>query len=362
MAGMGLRSAAKHAAAAYLASSMGAAELCVQIDSNFEVHSTSETAAETLFNSSVIAGMQISSNNPEERRDQKSLSQRIDKAIFEELHQRGTACDQARLLAASAPHAGAWLTTPATKALRRRLTSGEFSAAAALRIGARVLPSDTWCPKCDRVLDSRVTHAVTCAAGGHRTVRHNLLRDVVFFMLHSLGVDAEKEAAHLLASDPNRRPGDIVVRGWGDGVPYAMDFAVTCPLQCDALLESSCVQLASAAAYEEHKRQDRDTADRCAHHGLILKPIVVETLGGWGLEAQTFFKQLAKLKATRTGTTESAATEYIYGHLALTLQRANARAVLARFPDVSNRNHPSALAATSRSEAALLATTAAGIG
>ena len=89
---------------------------------------------------------------------------------------------------------------------------------------------------------------------------------------------------------------------------------------------------------------------------------MVETLGGWGLEAQTFFKQLAKLKATRTGPTESAATEYIYGHLALTLQRANARAVLARFPDVSNSNHPSALAATSRSEAALLATIAAGIG
>ena len=65
----------------------------------------------------------------------------------------------------------------------------------------------------------------------------------------------------------------------------------------------------------------------------------------------------------RTGMDESLATAQLYEGLGIRLQRANARAILSRLAAASAAGHDnSALAATSRSEAALVLSSAASSG
>ena len=261
--------------------------------------------------------------------------------------------DSARLKAAAAPHAGAWLEASATNSIGNRLTSAEFKAAVSLRIGQQQLPQDKWCPKCDQPLDKFAIHAVCCASGGDRTVKHNGLRDATHFHLSTAGFDAKKEVPGLLPDDPRRRPGDLLVPDWVDGRAMALDFAVTCPLQASARNDAAKNTLATAMAYESHKLADRETARRCQDQAINLKPMVVETFGGWGPIAQGVFKIVARKASEKSGLPQSVTTNHIYQNLGIKLQRANARSILARLA-ATPRSKDAAAIAMSHSEAALL--------
>ena len=113
--------------------------------------------------------------------------------------------------------------------------------------------------------------------------------------------------------------------------------------------------LAAAMDYEAHKLEDRQTSQRCSELGFTLAPMVVETLGGWGPTAQDVFRVVARATAEASGLDVSTAVSQLYQGLGIRLQRANARAILSRVSAAAaaNRNN-TALAATSRSEAALV--------
>ena len=106
-------------------------------------------------------------------------------------------------------------------------------------------------------------------------------------------------------------------------------------------------------AYEASKLADRDTAAQCAAQNIRLIPMVVETLGGWGPEAQAVFRKLATATAVRTGLPVSSASNQLYQRLGIQLQRANARAILSRASGSANPSNTT-LATSSLSEAALV--------
>ncbi|CAE8644055.1 unnamed protein product [Polarella glacialis] len=167
-----------------------------------------------------------------------------------------------------------------------RLTSAEFSTASKLRIRAPLLTRDTWCPKCDQVLDRGAVHACSCKGGGDAVVRYSSLRDEVYYRALSAGLEAERETPGLLADDPRRRPGNVFLPAWHGG-SAALDFAVTNPLQSAVRQEAAASVLAAAVSYEAVKLADRNTAERCATHGLRLVPIVVEIFLGCGALRKT---------------------------------------------------------------------------
>ena len=115
----------------------------------------------------------------------------------------------------------------------------------------------------------------------------------------------------------------------------AMDFAVTSPLQLSQVEDSAASRLAAATAYESHKYSDRDTADACRVQGSRLIPMVVESLGGWGREAQKALKVLGRALASHNGTSHGAATAQLYENLGVKIMRAAARSTLARASDAS---------------------------
>ena len=154
--------------------------------------------------------------------------------------------------------------------------------------------ADTWCPKCDRILEANGTHALTCAAGGDRVLRHNPLRKYLHDFIRRAGLRVEVEESGLLPDDPLRRPGDLFLPSWPAGTPTALDFAVTSPQHLDPQLQQEAAKkcLAAAKAYEKKKFEDRNTQDKCAREGITLVPLIAETLGGWGPMATDFFRRL----------------------------------------------------------------------
>ncbi len=355
--GLGLRSADAHATAAFLASSTCSAELCQKIDPGFTWNESGLGTVARQYNASVPATKWVAvDQQPSEGEGglkQSDLSEALEDAQFASLKAQGSTEDKARLEAAAAAHAGAWLNAPATRAAGLRLTTAEFAVAALLRIGGRILSRERWCPKCDQQLTQRAHHAVRCRAGGDITVRHNSLRDECFFRCGAAGFEAERETTGLLREATRRRPGDVVIQSCPGMGAIALDFAVTCPLQATLLAESAQHPLAAARSYEAHKMEDRRTAQQCAAAGLTLVPMVAETLGGWGPAAQNFFRNLAKAAADRQGIDASIASCQIYESMGIRLQRANARAVLSRTSALLTSCDNTAIA-TTRSEAALV--------
>ena len=62
----------------------------------------------------------------------------------------------------------------------------------------------------------------------------------------------------------------------------------------------------------------------------MLVPMVVESMGGWGLEAQKAFKVIARALSSSTGLPHGLAVAQMYESLSVKLMRAVARSTLAR--------------------------------
>ena len=193
-------------------------------------------------------------------------------------------------------------------------------------------------------------HALTCAVGGDRTKRHNMIRNVGVRLATSAGWRPEPEKSDLLRADSTagedisargdearpeaRRPADIFVPRWDLGGSAALDFAVTSGLRTD-VLEQTANQggLSCLTAYEELKRSYQNTNQLCANNNITFVPMIIEAhSGGWGPAATKVWLRLSRAISLISG--ESTAVEVLRAKqtLGLTLQRETARAILRRFP------------------------------
>ena len=89
---------------------------------------------------------------------------------------------------------------------------------AELRARLGIHDQDTWCPRCDGILDPHGYHASLCVAGGERSQRHHAVRDLVFCWAEKGGLRPEREKAGLLlpqspddTTNNGRRPADADV-------------------------------------------------------------------------------------------------------------------------------------------------------
>ena len=147
-----------------------------------------------------------------------------------------------------------------------------------------------FCPLCDGVMDIWADHALTCACGGDRTKRHNLVRNVGVRLATSAGWRPEPEKPGLLRPRPAqgcsgedgsevrsggrgpeaRRPADIYVPRWDLGGAAAFDFAVTSGLRSDLLERTAADGSSCLVSYELYKNSFLDTAAHCASEGVAF--------------------------------------------------------------------------------------------
>ena len=338
LGGFSFRSAKRHAAVAYLCSRVATRSLCEAMDPSFSwyVAVTSGSGiseAIGLCNQHVPADLALDVNTLAVLcASHRALSRRVDEWAKAQLLSSGlaNAAERARVQAAGAAHAGVWLTALPSPSLGQRMSHPEFVTAAKVRLGLELLTADAWCPQCDEILDTRASHAMACMSGGDAVRLHNELRDAVFVKCMAAGIQGHREQAELLPDDPRRRLGDIYIPQWPGGQGIAMDFAVTSPLQIALVQAAAENPLAAERAYEERKFADRRTSQRCLDHGVRLVPMVVESMGGWGPEAQKAFKVIARALISSTWLPHGLAVAQMYESLSVKLMRAVARSTLAR--------------------------------
>ena len=337
LADLGLRSAERHAPAAYVASRCATKDLCREVDAAFI---WDESNAESFLGRSLSAlngriGTDDRVANCDVVKNLRALSLAIDKeahdAFFESLSQS----DRATILSEMLQGASGFLEAKPSSESQWKWEPQEFASEIRRRLLVPVYPAETWCPLCDCVLDIKGHHACQCAGSGDRTARHNEARNDTFQLAERAGQRPELEKPGLLQPDPDlpdsnrRRPADVYLPRWKDGRPAALDLAITNPQRQNVLAEAARTTGAAATAYENFKRTHLQTEEDCLRQGISFIPVVGETSGGWGPSAICTFKALAKAAAQ----SEEEWQEIFKQHLGLVctaVRRANARAVLRR--------------------------------
>ena len=89
----------------------------------------------------------------------------------------------------------------------------------------------------------------------------------------------------------------MYIANWIDGQKMAFDVSVVSPTQ-DVILH--CTADSAAAAIEMRKSSKMQAHfDNCHGQGITFQPLVVETFGGWDMEAVKYLKDIARLDARR---------------------------------------------------------------
>ena len=320
--GLGLRSLSHHASAAFIAS-YSSSGWCNNEDAHLN------RAIDTcMFNEQVALTEKISlSSITSVPCSQKGLSLKLDSFQFQQLMEKSSPADKARLYSVSAKHAASWLSVAPSIGLGFHLDPEEFHIAVKLDISY-----GSQCALCPvSSLDSLGHHATTCKRGGDAIFRHNNLRDVLAGSFHTAHLSVQVEAGAGLSTDLSQsRPADILVQDWDRGKPAAFDFdiSVDSPLNSNVLPAAGARAGAASEAAELRKHTANDA--KCAELGWVSIPLVVESYGAWGKEAQQSFSKLASRLAVHGCVPKSMATFELYARLNISLMRANSRAMLSR--------------------------------
>ncbi|CAE8622584.1 unnamed protein product [Polarella glacialis] len=302
-AGLGLRSAALHAEAAFLASACASRELCHALDPAFSLRANSPSAD---FGFSLAA---YNSKLPESRRLQpQAVAGRRQQALSSALDETG---HEARLAEAS-------LVDQAT--LRSECEEGakEFwQAAPNVHLGLAI-------PAAEFVTELRYR---LCTVGGSQ----------VFVFAREAGAHPELEKPGLVlpprpmsGAASLRRPADVFVPCWTDGFPAALDFAMTAPQQQDIVSEAARTSLSAASSYSQAKPDFQGTEAACQAQGLSFLPMVCETSSAWAPEAKAVLRQLAKMAAARSGQNQASLYGLMLQRASVVVRCANARAHMKR--------------------------------
>ena len=206
MGGLGLRSTELHSPAAFIASQVGCRDLCIKLDPHYTWDPTQQfdiSRSLEAFNSRVEPSKQIPVIGNTHFRQQQ-LSQAIDDnslGIIRSSRQNDTHF-RANLNLITASGTGAWLHAVSSRAIGTHVDPLLYRTMVQRRPRVPLFESAFHCPLCDTVIDRFGDHSLTCACGGDRTKRHNLLRNEVFYFCKSAGLNPELERPGLLQPRP----------------------------------------------------------------------------------------------------------------------------------------------------------------
>lgn len=326
--GIGVRKASDIALPAFVSSVVGAQELLTQL-LPMSMHTTSGVN-ESAFLEALDEWNSRTGNSPLHEISSSAQSWWDAPLVrAQESKVLKAARDQsskARLIAASAPHSGAFLNARPCAPLGTRLDNTSLRIAVAIRLGAQVCLPHTCI--CGTKVDDSGRHGLCCLKSAGRMARHNHVNDIIKRALSSAEIPSRLEPISLSRHD-DKRPDGMSLTPWTRGRCLAWDF--TCP---DTLAPSHLDVAvtgpgAVARAAEERKRQKYSELS----HVFCFIPIAIETHGAFGDEALLFIQELGeKIKAVSG---EYRATEFLFQRLSVAIQQGNAASVLGTLGEQS---------------------------
>ena len=222
--------------------------------------------------------------------------------------------DRARLLAASAPHAGDWLHALPISCCGLRMDNEAIRVAVGLRLGVNLCQPHP-CP-CGTQVDARGTHGLACKQSSGRTTRHHHINDLIWRGLLRAGVPSTKEPSGLSRTD-GKRPDGITLIPWQVGKTLMWDVTVADTLAASHLPVTS--QQAGTAAEKASERKDLKYAELSRSH--LFVPIACETLGPISSRAADFLSDLGRRITLVTG--DARETSHLFQRISVALQRFN---------------------------------------
>ena len=223
-------------------------------------------------------------------------------------------------MAVSSPESGAWLNALPISALGLRMDDDVVRIAVGLRLGVPLCRPHQ-CSNCGTDIDILGTHGLSCRYSKGRHSRHAAVNDIIKRSLESAKVPCHLEPVGLYRSDGKRPDGASVVP-WRGGKILVWD--ATCP---DTLAPSHslmAVREAGAVAVDAEYRKELKYSHLDATHCFI--PVAVETLGAFGAQARTFFREVARRVSLATD--DPLAHQFLVQRISVAVQRGNAAAVL----------------------------------
>ena len=181
------------------------------------------------------------------------------------------------------------------------------------------------CPVCnEEVLDANGKHGVNCKKSGDIIQRHNDIRDYLYAQCRTAQLSPQKEQG----DGDGLRPGDVYLPRWVGIQPAAIDVSVVNPLNANIVSKAAVEE--GAAASEAAHRKCTKYAPYVAANNVSFIPFIMETFGGFGLDAIAFTKRLATQASRHRGTDYKTEKKHLFQKLSLTLQRGIAKMLIAR--------------------------------
>jgi len=312
--GLGVRSAQMLAPSAYLASAASAHSLQQSILPEDMRHLTDDyiATAETIWMSLSMTEKPSSETQHIQRAWDGQVASHH---AAQMLSQVTNDVDRARLLAASSPHAGDWLSAPPITAVGLRLSDEEVRIAVAHRLGCRACEPHTC--QCGKAVDARGLHGLACRKSGPRHHRHSQLNDIVWRAIQKAQIPTVKEPVGLMLED-GKRPDGATITPWSRGKPLAWD--VTVPdTYAQSYLNRSAQNVGAAAS----QAADNKTAKyNGLSHTHIFYPVVIETAGTWHRQTIELIQEIGRRITNITG--DNRETGFLFQQLSMALQRGNA--------------------------------------
>ena len=203
------------------------------------------------------------------------------------------------------------------------------------RLGVPDAARDTWCPRCDGILDAHSHHAGMCLAGGDRTRRHHAARGLVAAWATCAGLAPELEKAELLLPQwPDdarlalRRLADVYLPAF-EGAPTALVLAITGRLRSESLAEAGRHALAASGVYAHLKKSHLNTAQLCTAQGVRFRPMVAESTGAWDSEASQILQLIARGVSAREGRHPAATQATLLEELSVAIRSCDGQCSVA---------------------------------
>ena len=341
--GLGIRSAAAHHEAAYIASVTYAASkdgwdpasapgfLPAVSAYNVKVQAEHQLGPDgALLMRAEPAAPSASDATPESRPlRQWELSASIDAVALKAEFAAATRTSRRRLTSESGAHASRWLTVIPDPARHQDFTSREYTILLRWWLGLDVYPSKGVCPACYKQMDAQGYHALICRRWGGKVYRHHTLCNVYTAFAKGAYLAPQREVS---LGAGRTRPADVYLPIW-EGRPMALDFAVPHSLQPKYSKLADCAPAGSVAAAYARDHKGGHYA-HCIREGVEFRPMVCEVFGSWDPAALPILKATADQFATHQGLDPALALQFLATRLSVALMRQNVRMLLARAPCV----------------------------
>ena len=261
---------------------------------------------------------------PEE--EAKHLQQSWDESVcqyeFNNLLNSANQIHSARLLAAAAPHSGAWLHALPLAELGLNLSPETVRIAVALRLGARICEPHRC--RCGKLVDTLGHHGLACSRSKNdgRLPRHAQLNDIIKRSLATAGIPSWLEPVGLHQED-GRRPDGITVFPFSGGKSLSWD-ATCVDTYCQSSIGDTAHTPGSAANKAEQRKNSHYSSLTVSYR---FEPIAIETTGVMGKSTSKFISELGRRLTGVTG--DKRETSWLRQRLAVAVVRGNATSIQA---------------------------------